>query len=175
MAPKNHRFIKIFLANYLAYFTTIADNIFWGNMFALWASWITAYRFFRFLSLSKLYSFLKVYLGGGLTPSCQTVWCLAGLCRQQYNKIVLLHLIVAPQLRSGWWQNYSTKTRLATVPMSSLCILLCLYVRLNNLACFKTTLSNTNPWRRDVNLSIFSKSRFWIFVETKQDVWPNAC
>ncbi len=27
------------------------------------------------------------------------------------NKKIVLHLIVAPQLSSGWWHNYSTKTR----------------------------------------------------------------
>jgi hypothetical protein len=33
------------------------------------------------------------------------------LCGKQYNKIDLLHLIVVPQLSSGWRHNYSTKTR----------------------------------------------------------------
>ncbi len=33
------------------------------------------------------------------------------LCNKEYNKIVLLHLIVALQLSSGWRHNYSTKTR----------------------------------------------------------------
>ncbi len=33
------------------------------------------------------------------------------LCSKQYNKIYILHLIVAPQLSSGWQHNYSTKTR----------------------------------------------------------------
>jgi len=28
-----------------------------------------------------------------------------------YHKTFVLHLIVAPQLSSGWWHNYSTKTR----------------------------------------------------------------
>jgi hypothetical protein len=32
---------------------------------------------------------------------------------KQYNIILLLHLIVAPQLSSGWRHNYSTKTRQA--------------------------------------------------------------
>jgi len=31
------------------------------------------------------------------------------LCSKQYNKKFVLHLIVAPQLRSGWQHNYSTK------------------------------------------------------------------
>ncbi len=31
------------------------------------------------------------------------------------------------QLSSGWQHNYSTKTRQAAVPMSTLCILLCLW------------------------------------------------
>jgi len=35
------------------------------------------------------------------------------LCSKQYNKIFVLHLIVAPQLSSGWQHNYSTKTRQA--------------------------------------------------------------
>jgi hypothetical protein len=35
------------------------------------------------------------------------------LCSKQYHKIVLVHLIVAPQLCSGWQHNYSTKTRQA--------------------------------------------------------------
>ncbi len=35
------------------------------------------------------------------------------LCSKQYNKNFVLHLIVALQLRSGWWHNYSTKTRQA--------------------------------------------------------------
>jgi len=35
------------------------------------------------------------------------------LCSKQYNKKFVLHLIVAPQLSSGWQHNYSTKTRLA--------------------------------------------------------------
>jgi hypothetical protein len=34
------------------------------------------------------------------------------LCSKQYNKKFALHLIVAPQLSSDWWHNYSTKTRL---------------------------------------------------------------
>jgi hypothetical protein len=33
------------------------------------------------------------------------------LCHKKYNKIDLLHLIVAPQLSSGRWHNHSTKTR----------------------------------------------------------------
>jgi hypothetical protein len=32
-------------------------------------------------------------------------------CSKQHNKIFVLHLIVAPQLSSGWRPNYSTKTR----------------------------------------------------------------
>ncbi len=36
------------------------------------------------------------------------------LCSKQYNKNFGLHLIVAPQLSSGWWHNYSTKTRQAS-------------------------------------------------------------
>jgi hypothetical protein len=35
------------------------------------------------------------------------------LCSKQYNKKFVLHLIVAPQLCSGWQHNYSTKTRQA--------------------------------------------------------------
>jgi len=35
------------------------------------------------------------------------------LCSKQYNKKYVLHLIVAPQLCSGWQHNYSTKTRQA--------------------------------------------------------------
>jgi hypothetical protein len=33
------------------------------------------------------------------------------LCNEQYNKKIALHLIVAPQLSSGWQHNYSNKTR----------------------------------------------------------------
>jgi len=33
------------------------------------------------------------------------------LCSKQYNKKVVLHLIVAPQQSIGWQLNYSTKTR----------------------------------------------------------------
>jgi hypothetical protein len=33
------------------------------------------------------------------------------LCSKQYNQIFVLHLIVAPQLSSGWRHNYSTKTK----------------------------------------------------------------
>ncbi len=32
-------------------------------------------------------------------------------CSKQYNKNFVLHLIVVPQLSSGWWQNFLTKTR----------------------------------------------------------------
>jgi hypothetical protein len=35
------------------------------------------------------------------------------LCSKQYNKKFILHLILAPQLSSGWRHNYSTKTRQA--------------------------------------------------------------
>jgi hypothetical protein len=35
------------------------------------------------------------------------------LCSKQYNKKFVLHLIVVPQLSSGWQHNYSTKTWLA--------------------------------------------------------------
>ncbi len=35
------------------------------------------------------------------------------LCSKQYNKKIVLHLIVAPQLDGGWRHNYSTKTRQA--------------------------------------------------------------
>jgi hypothetical protein len=35
------------------------------------------------------------------------------LYSKQYNKIFVLHLIVAPQQSSGWRLNYSTKTRQA--------------------------------------------------------------
>jgi hypothetical protein len=35
------------------------------------------------------------------------------LCSEHYNKIFVLHLIVAPQLSSGWGHNHSTKTRQA--------------------------------------------------------------
>jgi len=35
------------------------------------------------------------------------------LCNKQYNKKFILHLFFAPQLSSGWWHNYSTKTRQA--------------------------------------------------------------
>jgi hypothetical protein len=35
------------------------------------------------------------------------------LCNKQYNKKFVLHLIVVPQLSSGWQHNYSTKTRQA--------------------------------------------------------------
>ncbi len=33
------------------------------------------------------------------------------LYSEQYNKNFVFRLIVAPQLSSGWWHNYSTKTR----------------------------------------------------------------
>jgi len=33
------------------------------------------------------------------------------LCSKQYNKKIVLHLIVGPQLSSGWQHKYSTKTR----------------------------------------------------------------
>jgi hypothetical protein len=39
----------------------------------------------------------------------------------------LLHLIVVPQLSGGRQNNYWTQTRQAGMPMSSLCILLCLW------------------------------------------------
>ncbi len=32
------------------------------------------------------------------------------LCSKKYNEIFVLHLIVVPQLSSGWQHNYSTKT-----------------------------------------------------------------
>jgi hypothetical protein len=35
------------------------------------------------------------------------------LCSKQHNKNFVLHLIVVPQLCSGWRHNYSTKTRQA--------------------------------------------------------------
>jgi hypothetical protein len=35
------------------------------------------------------------------------------LCSKQYNKIILLHLIVAPQLSGSQQHNYSPKTRQA--------------------------------------------------------------
>jgi hypothetical protein len=35
------------------------------------------------------------------------------LYSKQYNKKFVLHLIVVPQLSSGWHHNYSTKTRQA--------------------------------------------------------------
>ncbi len=35
------------------------------------------------------------------------------LCSKQYNKKIVLHLMVAPQLSSGWWHNYSTQTKQA--------------------------------------------------------------
>jgi hypothetical protein len=35
------------------------------------------------------------------------------LCSKQYNKKIVLHLIVVPQLCRGWQHNYSTKTRQA--------------------------------------------------------------
>ncbi len=35
------------------------------------------------------------------------------LCSKQYNIFILLHLIVVPQISSGWQHNYSTKTRQA--------------------------------------------------------------
>jgi hypothetical protein len=35
------------------------------------------------------------------------------LYRKQYNKFFLLHLIVVPQLSSGWRHNYAIKTRWA--------------------------------------------------------------
>jgi hypothetical protein len=33
------------------------------------------------------------------------------LCSKQHNKNFVLHLILVPQLSSGWRHNYSTKTR----------------------------------------------------------------
>ncbi len=35
------------------------------------------------------------------------------LCSKQYNKKFVLHLIVVPQLNSGWQHNHLTKTRQA--------------------------------------------------------------
>jgi hypothetical protein len=35
------------------------------------------------------------------------------LCSKQYNKKIILHLIVVPQQSSGWRHNNSTKTRQA--------------------------------------------------------------
>ncbi len=35
------------------------------------------------------------------------------LCSKQYNKKFVLHLIVVPQLSSGWQHNFSTETRQA--------------------------------------------------------------
>jgi hypothetical protein len=47
------------------------------------------------------------------------------LCSKQYNKAFVLHLIVAPQLRSGWQHNYSTKTKQAgQVNKQSMCSLM---------------------------------------------------
>ncbi len=50
------------------------------------------YNFFNFLELHRMN--LKLY-------------------SKEYNKNFVLHLIVAPQLSSGWWHDYSTKTRQA--------------------------------------------------------------
>jgi hypothetical protein len=33
------------------------------------------------------------------------------LCSKQYNKKFVLHLIVVPQLSSGWQHKYSTKNK----------------------------------------------------------------
>jgi hypothetical protein len=38
-----------------------------------------------------------------------------------------LHLIVVPQLSSGWQHNYSANQGKRAMPMSSLCVLLCLW------------------------------------------------
>jgi len=64
------------------------------------------------------------------------------LCSKQYKKIVF-HLIVVPQLSNGWRHNYWTKTRQGAVPMSSLCILLCLWFEYN---CWHWESENTTKW-----------------------------
>jgi hypothetical protein len=50
------------------------------------------------------------------------------LCSKQYNRIFVLHLIVVPQTSSGWQHNYSTKKGRQAMPISSLCIFLCLCI-----------------------------------------------
>jgi hypothetical protein len=45
------------------------------------------------------------------------------LCNKQYNKMSLLHLIVVPQLSSGWGHNYSTNARPTGRANKQLCIL----------------------------------------------------
>ncbi len=51
------------------------------------------------------------------------------LCIKQYNKKFVLYLIVVPQLSSGRQANQGKQAG----PMSSLCILLCLWLSVNML------------------------------------------
>jgi hypothetical protein len=51
------------------------------------------------------------------------------LCHKWCKEIDLLHLIVVPQLGGGKQHNYSTKTSSLALPMSSLCILSCLWAK----------------------------------------------
>jgi hypothetical protein len=44
------------------------------------------------------------------------------LCSKWYNKINLLHLILAPQLSSDWQRNYSTKTKQAGRAIEQSCV-----------------------------------------------------
>jgi hypothetical protein len=50
------------------------------------------------------------------------------LCIKQYNKIDLLHQIVAPQLSGCWGHNYSTRTRHAGCINEQSMFLLCLWL-----------------------------------------------
>ncbi len=61
------------------------------------------------------------------------------LCRKQYNKKFVLHLIVAPQLGGGRQHNYSNKTRQAgCANEQSMYSLMSMAIRSSKVLCFLT-------------------------------------
>ncbi len=93
--------------------------------------------FSNFQILSELHSFnLKLY-------------------SKQYNKVFVLHLIVAPQLSSGWRHNYSTKTRQAgrTDEQSMYSLL--------SMVSFSQCL-RTNIFNFSLSFSFYNKSFLWL-------------
>jgi hAT family C-terminal dimerisation region len=69
------------------------------------------------------------------------------LCSKQYNKIFVLHLIVAPQLCSGWRHNSSTKTRQAGRANEH--SLMSMFLPQKSFSCFLV------PWKLSRTLELF--------------------
>ncbi len=95
------------------------------------------------------------------------------LCSKQYNKILVLHLIVVPHLGGSRWHNYSTKTRqVGRANEQSMYSLMSMVLMQATRSCRRAWLSR---WRRGWSPS-WRRTRRWSKSKKRDSTsWSWSC